>query len=143
VPGVPLINPDWRKDPFNIPIVNSAAFSIPGSLDHPEFGNAPRTLPNVRGPHLTYFDLSLFKKLGLRGERTYLQLRADLLNALNHPGFLINPGVGHAVFSSSFNAKSITDPSTPPYALQPAFGKVFQANTIPGRSIKLEVALVF
>jgi hypothetical protein len=143
VPGVPLINPDWRKDPFNIPIVNSAAFSIPGSLDHPEFGNAPRTLPNVRGPHLTYFDLSLTKKLGLRGERPYLQLRADVLNALNRPGFLFNPNGGHAVLSPSFNPKSLTDPSTPPYTLQPAFGKVSQPNTTPGRSIKIEVALVF
>lgn len=45
-------------------------------------GNAPRTLPNVRGPGIFDMALSLFKTFALR-EGTKLEFRAEAFNALN------------------------------------------------------------
>jgi hypothetical protein len=45
-------------------------------------GNAPRTLPNVRGPGIFDMALSLFKTFQLR-EGTKLEFRAESFNALN------------------------------------------------------------
>jgi hypothetical protein len=85
VPGVPLINKNWKKAPFtNTPYLNSAAFSIPGSVDNPQFGNAPRTLAGARSPRETMFDANVSKSFGL-GERRDLSITANLLNAFNHP----------------------------------------------------------
>jgi hypothetical protein len=62
VPGVPLINPNWKKAPFAAtptPYLNSAAFHTPGSLDNPAFGNAPRTLAGARSPREFIFDMTV------------------------------------------------------------------------------------
>jgi len=48
------------------------------------FGNSGRN--NLRGPDLKVVDLSLAKEFRF-GERYGLQLRADFVNALNHPSF--------------------------------------------------------
>ena len=60
------------------------------------FGSAGRN--NLRGPGLFNVDLGLFRTFSLM-ERFRLQLRAEALNALNHPNFS-NPGA------------NISDPST-------------------------------
>jgi hypothetical protein len=53
-----------------------------------EIGNAPRTIPDVRVPGLTNFDLSFFKnnRFGTDG-RFDLQYRVEMFNAFNHPWF--------------------------------------------------------
>jgi hypothetical protein len=91
VPGVPLLNPLWRRDcPIgNLcePYINPAAFMRPlkGQL-----GDAPRSL-DLRGPLQRYVDLSFQKNIPVGGRRR-IQLRVDLLNAFNHPVFLLLPG---------------------------------------------------
>ena len=50
--GVPLINPNWRKNPTGVAsaggFVNPAASSVPGSIYNPQFGNTPPTLGQLR-----------------------------------------------------------------------------------------------
>jgi hypothetical protein len=50
------------------------------------FGNAPRLMPNLRGPRASNFDVSLFKNLHIN-ERFRMQFRAEAFNAFNHPQF--------------------------------------------------------
>ncbi len=59
------------------------------SLNAPfTFGNAPRIMPNLRGPGTANFDLSLFKNTMLT-ERIRLQFRAEAFNAFNRAQFNI------------------------------------------------------
>ena len=64
---------------------NTSVFS---PLPNFEIGNAPRTIPDVRVPGLTNFDLSFFKnnRFGTDG-RFDLQYRVEMFNAFNHPWF--------------------------------------------------------
>jgi hypothetical protein len=64
-----------------------AAVNIASGLPQ-RFGNAGRN--NLRGPGFFNVDLSLFRTIIIT-ERIKLQLRAEALNALNHPNFA-NPG---------------------------------------------------
>jgi hypothetical protein len=64
-----------------------AAVNIPTGQQQ-RFGNSPRN--PIRGPGFWNADLGLFKSIGLpRSAR--LQIRVEVLNALNHPNFA-NPG---------------------------------------------------
>jgi hypothetical protein len=87
-PGVPLVNPLWsRSCPIGCqPYVNPAAFKRPALG---QYGNAPRTLDGVSGPSLQYFDVSIEKNFKLGEGKRRIQLRMDLLNALNHPVFRV------------------------------------------------------
>jgi hypothetical protein len=146
VPGVPLTNNDWKADPYgnntNFRYINPAAFSVPGSLDNPQFGNAARTLPHVRNPWTTFFDANLAKQFDLPGERLKLELRGDFINALNHPNFFINANTGHD-FVGAFNRTSLTNPNASPFTLQTAFGKFDRNNTTPARLIRVGIRLTF
>jgi len=86
----------------------------------PDFvvGNAPRTLPNTRGPGMFQMDASAFKTFRIK-EGTVLEFRAEAFNFLNHVN-LNNPGTGFSpnrqgvntsasfgVITSSMNARSI------------------------------------
>jgi hypothetical protein len=87
VPGVPLINPNWKKAPFAAnptPYLNVAAFRTPGSVDNPAFGKAPRTLAGARSPREFMFDMTVVKGLALSGPRR-LDFTATFINAFNHP----------------------------------------------------------
>ncbi|MBO0726507.1 MAG: TonB-dependent receptor, partial [Blastocatellia bacterium] len=64
-----------------------AAVNIPASQPQ-RFGDAGRN--TVRGPGFFDLDMSLFRTIGIK-EGISLQLRAEALNALNHPNFA-NPG---------------------------------------------------
>jgi outer membrane receptor protein involved in Fe transport len=64
-----------------------AAVNIASGLPQ-RFGNAGRN--NLRGPGFFNVDLSLFRTIAIT-ETVRLQLRAEALNALNHPNFA-NPG---------------------------------------------------
>jgi hypothetical protein len=50
------------------------------------FGNAPRLMPNLRGPGTDNFDISLFKNIHLL-ERYQMQFRAEAFNAFNRVQF--------------------------------------------------------
>jgi hypothetical protein len=50
------------------------------------FGNAPRLMPNLRGPGTDNFDISLFKNIRIL-ERYQLQFRAESFNAFNRVQF--------------------------------------------------------
>jgi hypothetical protein len=56
-----------------------------------QFGNLPRTLPDVLGPGLHNWDVSLIKETSI-GERLRFQLRCEAFNIWNHPAFG-NPGL--------------------------------------------------
>jgi hypothetical protein len=61
---------------------NTSAVAVPGSAGVFAFGNEGRNI--FRGPRLSDVNLSLAKSLMLT-ERMHLALRADFVNALNHP----------------------------------------------------------
>jgi hypothetical protein len=63
-----------------------------------EFGNVSRTLPDVLGPGLHNWDISIIKETPI-GERLRFQLRCEAFNVWNHPAFG-NPGTtfGNASF---------------------------------------------
>jgi hypothetical protein len=64
---------------------NTAVFSQPAAFT---FGNAPRSLPNVRRDGVKNADASLFKTFNLfREGRVKLEFRAEFFNALNRPQF--------------------------------------------------------
>jgi hypothetical protein len=80
-----VVYPNVIGDPFsNVPagyFFNPAAFAQPAPGT---FGNEGRN--SLRGPRLTVMNLSLGKQFHF-GERFGLELRADFVNALNHPSF--------------------------------------------------------
>ena len=94
VPGVPLVNPDWKRScptgNLCAPYVNYSAFELPPAG---ELGNAPRTISGITGPMVQTLDLSVQKNFSL-GEKRRIQLRVDALNVLNHPVFRTAPNVG-------------------------------------------------
>lgn len=56
------------------------------------FGNAPRLMPNLRGPGVRNFDISVFKNVSFR-DRYRVQFRAEAFNAFNRVQFA-NPATG-------------------------------------------------
>jgi hypothetical protein len=62
---------------------NTSAFTQPDPFT---FGNVGRTLPDVRGPALINFDLSLLKNIPIT-ERVKAQLRGEAFNAFNNTNF--------------------------------------------------------
>jgi hypothetical protein len=101
VPGVPLINPHWKDNPFGLnggnftPYLNPAAFgctlsgttyncAAPGSVGAPRLGNAPRTLTGARSPREFMFDARVLKGFHF-GDRYLVNISATLNNAFNHP----------------------------------------------------------
>ena len=58
---------------------NTSCFSVPGAFT---FGSEGRTDPNIRGPGIDNFDLSLFKKTRI-GERFNLEFRTEFFNLFN------------------------------------------------------------
>jgi hypothetical protein len=62
---------------------NTAAFAQPAPYT---FGNAPRTMPDVRAPGFNNADLNI-QKWWNWGERLRIQFRAEMYNAFNHTNF--------------------------------------------------------
>lgn len=83
------------------------------------FGNAPRMMPDLRGPGTDEFDLSLFKNTQIR-EKWQLQFRAEAFNAFNRVQF----GVPNVSINSS------------------AFGVISSQQNSP-RNIQLGLRLLF
>lgn len=95
VPGVPLINPNWKKNPFGLgsgattPYLNAAAFAAPGALGAPVLGDAPRTLSGARGPRTFFCDMNVTKGISFK-ERYQVNLTALATNVFNHAEFIVN-----------------------------------------------------
>ena len=145
VPGVPLINPAWKKNPFNgtapggiTPFLNINAFSVPGDpgdpvrgiAPTPAFGNAPRTLAGARSPRETMFDLRVSKGLTFHDHYQF-NLNATLNNAFNHPVYF---GANGATSDLATTYPNQTTNNTPPpgtitHAQVANFGTLNQGQT--------------
>ena len=137
VPGESCFNSAWSvNNPFAAPYLNWNKFSMPGSLNNPQFGDAPRTMANCRSPWMTTLNASLSKKINIT-ERVYAQLQVDLLNATNHPLFFFNPNTGFKAYNG-FSTASLTNPAVPAFTNQSTFGIVNQPNS----ALMSRVALV-
>lgn len=134
VSGVPLRNPlfDPSCPTGNLcqPYLNPAAFERPavGLL-----GNAPRTIDSVRGPLQEYFDASIQKNFRLdeSGKRR-LQLRVDLLNALNHPVLYPTPS---STGSDIFSAPATTNLTSAQYDAWAKFNNQPLSSTTAGAAL--------
>jgi Carboxypeptidase regulatory-like domain/TonB-dependent Receptor Plug Domain/TonB dependent receptor len=96
--------------------LNSAAFSQPAPFT---FGNAPRTLSNVRGPGTHDVDFSLFKNFQAT-DRVKVEFRAEAFNLLNQVVF----GSPNTTLSSG-QFGVITSQSNTPRQIQLALKAVF------------------
>lgn len=95
--------------------INKAAFSQPAAYT---FGNAPRTLSNVRGPGTHNVDLSIFKNINIV-DRAKLEIRAEAFNLLNQVVF----GSPNTTLSGAFG--SVTSQSNSPRQIQLALKATF------------------
>ena len=68
------------------------------------YGNVGRALPDVRGPGLVNFDLSLIKDTPIK-ERLNAQLRAEMFNFVNHTNYN-NPSTSFSPGANGLNASS-------------------------------------
>jgi hypothetical protein len=89
-------------------------------------GNAPRTLPNTRGPAMVDVALSAFKNFRLK-ERMQLEFRAEAFNAFNH--------VNHTNPNTSFS------PNRQGVNTNALFGRI--SNALSARRIQLGLRLTF
>jgi len=138
VPGVPLINKNWKQNALNsnfTSYLNPAAFAVPGSVNNPALGNAPRLLSNARSPRETLFDMQ-FKK-GFSFEQRYkLNFTATFGNVFNHPVYYGT----NRVFNSSNTVSNITGTVLP--VTTASFGQ-FNASQTAGMSRVIRVGAEF
>ena len=114
VPGVPLINPNWKKNPFDSrapggvqPYLNPAAFTVPGSPNNPRLGNAPRTLSGARSPREFTFDMRFVKGFTIKNNYQ-LNINATFSNVFNHPVYY---GANHNLYSSITTNNAASTPT--------------------------------
>ncbi|QEE28463.1 TonB-dependent receptor [Terriglobus albidus] len=140
VPGVPLIKPDWKRDPLGTTIgggiLNPNAFSMPGSLDNPAFGNVPRTMGDARNPRSIISNATLRKRFDLSESRVKLELWTDVINVMNHTNYYLlnNSPAIHGAFS--------TIRSDGTFAQNASFG-LANAQAPGMRQFNLGIALTF
>lgn len=72
---------------------DTSAFGLPANYT---YGNVPRTLPNVRGPGYSSFDLALFKNFNFT-ESIRFQVRVETFNVTNK----VNYGLPNGTFRST------------------------------------------
>jgi len=101
-------------------LIASGYFANPGVLSAPDpftFGNAPRTISNVRQPGVNIASMSLFKEfpLGILREGSRLEFRAEAFNVFNHPNFA---GPNTKVGSGNFGMITSTLRNSGPRELQ-------------------------
>ena len=145
VAGQPCMDSNWSSEfPFATPFLNLKYFAVPGSLNNPQLGNAPRVLTNCRSPRMASLNGSLVKKINLgRNEKRYLQLQGDFMNATNHPLFFWNPNSGQNAFGS-FNTASLTNPTIAPFNYQSNFAVLSQPNSaMMSRMLLVSIKLYF
>jgi hypothetical protein len=98
---------------------DTSAFTQPPPFT---FGNVGRTLPDVRGPGINNFDMSLFKSFTIR-ERLKAQFRGEFFNAFNRTEFGL-PGTSQG--TAQFGVIS---------------GVSYEAN--PARQVQVALKLLF
>ncbi len=95
VAGAPLINSNWKVNPFGLgsgattPYLNIAAFAPPGAVGAPQVGDLSRTLPAARGPRSLFFDMNVAKGINIK-ERYKVNFTALALNVFNHSAYIVN-----------------------------------------------------
>jgi len=113
---VPGVNPKPAHQTISNSVANSwanvAAFAY---APYGSFGNTPRYMSELRGPHFTNFDSALEKNWSFR-ESMRAQFRFETFNSFNHPNFYA-PGPGNM---------SLYNPAI--------FGEITQA--FPGRIVQ-------
>jgi hypothetical protein len=100
-------------------------FNTDAFINPPDFtyGNISRTLPDVRSPGTSSWDLSLLKAFAIT-ERVNVQFRAEAFNAFNHvnlglPGTSFVPGTNGKNASGSFGTiTSARDPRQIQFAMK-------------------------
>ena len=147
VPGVSPIKPGWKQDPAGIynpgkgGYLNPAAWTMPGSLGDPEFGNGRRSYGDVRNPRVIYWNAALKKRIVIVPEKVNFELSAVIPNILNHANYLM---IGNRYSNQGLYSGTLTTPVGSPgpiYQANPSFG-----NTNGGggtRQINLGVAITF
>ncbi len=132
-PSVSCINPNWGTSAHNRwtqPYINAAAFSVPGTLDAPQFGNAPRTMANCRGPREIFFDANLDKTFPIgKNTKRNLRLGIQAFNVFNHPLFYFNGGTTNNSQGNNGKIFSSCSATTLTCAVSPVFGTVNAAFT--------------
>ena len=129
VPGASVSRSDQNRTHW----FNTAAFQNPSDFT---FGNVPRTLPHVRDPGTTNFDVSIFKTTEIT-ERIKFQLRAESFNVLNHPNY----GLPGTTFSAAANTVVSGNGAGGGANTSGTFGVITTAAD--GRSIQLAGRLIF
>jgi hypothetical protein len=150
VPGVPLINPAWKQNPFGLnggaftPYLNPAAFTVPGSLGNPALGNEPRTLSGARSPREFTFDMRAVKGFSIK-ERYQLRLVAAAHNVFNHPVyFAANQTAGDPLLSSQTNVTTGSGaPSITFNQNSTSFGHLNPNSSSISRIVRLGVEFTF
>src|SRR5262249_33668418 len=82
----------------------------------------------LHGPHLIADDLSIAKQTPLIAEKLRMEIRAEMVNAFNHPIF-------HVPTGGTFGINPINISST-------SFGRATQTTTLP-RQVQFRVRFVF
>lgn len=125
VPGVPIKNPNWKQAPFaasgttsyfnttqvtnsNGNVIQVGAFAVPGSVNSPNLGNGPRTLPGARSPREFFTDMRFNKGFSVH-ERYKFNLNATFSNLFNHPVYY---GISTHTPFASFSTNNTTGQTT-------------------------------
>jgi hypothetical protein len=88
---------------------NTSAYAVPSY----SYGNSPRN--SLSSDHVTQFDMSMFKRIPIVREGTYLEFRAEAFNVLN----IINyASPANTVNGAGFGRVSSLLPGNPPRELQ-------------------------
>jgi hypothetical protein len=147
VPGQRLINSGWKSNPFGLngagytPYLNAAAFAIPGSINNPALGNAPRTLTDARSPRETMFDARVMKGFTIKSRYT-LNLTGTFNNAFNHPVYL---GTSTTTLNTT-SETNVVSGTTPSITFTPnitSFGKLNPNTALLSRVIRVGAEFVF
>ena len=119
----------WRGSVDSVdgaPYLNPEAFAQPPGTENGvglRLGNAPRLLPNVRGPAWYSEDLSVIKRVPLKfREQANFEIRADIFNILNRAG-------------RGDPWSDVSDPST--------FGRIFGNGDRMPRTVQVAVRINF
>jgi hypothetical protein len=95
---------------------NTAAFSTPAAFT---FGNAARTMPDMRSHGIANFDFTVFKNTSLT-ERVSLQFRAEVFNLFNRVRFGY-PGTSLGTTTFGVVSSQLNDPRLIQLALRASF----------------------
>jgi hypothetical protein len=146
VPGVPIINKNWKHGGGGnfsssfVSYINPAAFTTPGSLNNPKLGNAPRTLGDARSPRETFFDARVVKGFALRS-KYHLNLTATFNNAFNHPVYFgIDQSSKNLYTTASVSTSAGTITQNP---ASTTFGKVTNSSSNFSRVIRVGAEFTF